>query len=447
MLMVFLACLALGTFRAEWTYNVPVTSLFMRVAVAVVPVATVLVCGFVLGVFQVPASTKRLWFALAGLVVFGAIQAVHALFPSEYGVVLRPDFYLSLILTVAGAMIGYWFAADVRDLHWGLKRIALLLALLSVYGGLMRLIGAEQLNPLLVPGFPIRLFILFAYCWYLHEWLNRSKWSIGPLLGLAACSLEIFITFHKPILFCALVGSTFLFFYSMWATRRVFAVLGKTGVLIAIAASLFVTVNVSTSGRLIYHINQQVAQNLLHEGARMRYETLAQTMDRLSGRRFALWEEGWNRFKESPLVGVGFGQQIGGWAFNPEDPTGRGIRRSVYLHNGYLDLLVSVGILGSLPVAFALIWWLGLAFRRDLARRMGYLVVPCLAFVSTILAYNLGGGSRVFFSINAFTAFFMAVVVRLADSFSATAPLSNRRYGWVRRPALRGRIRYANARS
>jgi len=447
MLLVFLACLGLGTFRAEWSYNVPETSFVMRVVVAVVPVATVLIAGFALGAFRIRWNTHRLWFACAGLVVLGAVQAVHVLFPSGYGAVLRPDFYLSLILTVAGAMIGYWFAADVRDLQWGLKKIALLLALLSVYGGLMRLIGADQIHPLLVPGFPIRLFILFAYCWYLHEWLNRSKWSLGPLLGLAACSPEVFITFHKPVLFCAVVASTFLFVYSIWVTHRVAAVAARTVALLTIGTSLFVTANLLASGQIVEHVTQVVTQRMLHESARQRGETSGEALARIAGNRLYLWKEGLATFQASPLVGVGFGQQVGGMASNPQDPTGRGLRYSVYVHNGYLDLLLSVGILGTLPVAVALIWWLRVALRRELSRRMGYLVVPCLAFVVSILAYNLGGGSRLFFSLNAFTVFFMAAIVRLAEALPAAVPLSHRRYGWARRPALRGGIRHANARS
>ena len=447
MLVVFLACLALGSFRFEWTYGIPEGSFFMRVAVAVVPVAVVLISGLAVGAFRLRGNARRWWFALMGGAIFGTIVAVHALVPHEFTASLRPDFYLSLTLTIAGAMIGYWFAADLRDLQWGLKSIAFFLALLSVYAGLMRLIGARELSPLLVPGWPVRLFILFAYCWYLHEWLNRSRWSIGPLLGLVACSPEVFMTFHKPTLFCAVVASAFLFFYSLWATRRVTAIVARTAVLALIGVSMLLAANLFASGQLFERINREVAQRMLHEGARKRNETLGEAVERMAGNRFYLWREGLARFQTSPLIGVGFGQQIVGRESHLEQGAGMGERYAVYVHSGYLDLLVSVGILGSLPIGIALIWWLRLTLSRDLAKYRGHLVVPCLAFVFAIFAYNLGGGSRVFFSLNAFLVFFMAVIVRLADGLPAATPLAIPRYGAVGSLSPRRRIRYVGGRS
>jgi O-antigen ligase len=112
-----------------------------------------------------------------------------------------------------------------------------------------------------------------------------------------------------------------------------------------------------------------------------------------------------------------------------------------------LDLLLSVGILGALPVAIALIWWFRLAFGRDLAKYRGQLVIPCLAFVVAILIYNLGGGSRVFFSLNAFLLFFMAVIVRLADGLPVASRLPVPGYGSVGAVSPRRRIRYVGGRS
>ena len=447
MLVVFLACLWLGTFRFEWTVGVPETNFFMRVALAAVPVAIVLVSGFTVGAFRIGGNARRWGFALIGAGIFGTILAVQALFPNEFTASLRPDFYLSLVLTIAGAMIGYWFAADLRDLQWGLKRIAFFLALLSVYAGLLRLIGMSQFAPLLVPGWPLRLFILFAYCWYLYEWLSRSRWSIGPLLGLVACSPEVFISFHKPILFCAVVASTLVFFYSIWATRRIPTIVARSALLPAIGLSVLVSANVLTSGQVFEGMKEKVTRRMLHEGARTRNETFGQAVERVAGNRFFLWREGLSRFRTSPLIGVGFGQQITGRGFHPEEGAGRGERFAVYVHNGYLDLLISVGILGALPVGIALLWWLRLALRRDLARRGGQLVVPCLAFVITVLVYNMAAGSRVFFSLNAFLVFFMAVIVRLADGLPAAVSRAIPRYGLVSPLWPRSGIRYVSGRS
>lgn len=404
--------LAIALMRNEWTSGFAQFSFFQRIATAVVPLGILVITGFFVGAFRYRGDARRLFVMVLGACVFGAIVFAHSVAPSGVVAAVNPDFYVVLAQMAVCAAIGYWMAHDARDARWVLSRCALCLALVSVYGGIVRLLGVGELSPYLAPGFPVRLFILFAYCWYLHQWLTGPRWSVGALLGIVACSPELILAFHKPVVFCTGLTFVFMFVYSIWATRRVYAVVTRCALLIVLGALVFIAADVAQGSRISAHVKNTIKHRYLHASAAERYESLFEKLERVAGGRFELWRSAASRFTESPIVGSGFGQN-----FSPGSSRTRGVN----VHNGYLDLLIAAGIVGALPVIAGLIWWLTLVSRRSVTRQMGTVVTPCLAYVVSIMVYNVVGCSQTFFALNSFVVFVMAIAAGLADQALATA--------------------------
>ena len=370
-----------------------------------------------------------------GASVFGAIVFGHSVARSSVLAYVRPDFYVVFAQMAVCAAIGYWMARDPRDVRWMLSRCALCLAVLSVYGGIARITGLGWSYPYLVPAYPVALFIVFGHCWYLNQWLTSPRRPIGALLGILACSPMLLMTFHKPIVFCVVVSSLFMAAYTLWASRRVYTILTRAALLLVTGAALFLVVEVASSNRISARLESQFRDRYLHQSSAARHETFRQTLERLSSGRFELWRASLARFAESPLVGSGFGQRMRSVASKD---------RGVHVHNGYLDLLISAGAVGALPVLLGVAWWFSLVSRRRVAMQVGSLTIPCIAFTVSVMAYNLGGVSRSFFALNSFAIFIMAIAVGLADHALAMTRERNRYYNWLGRLPSRRHLPYGN---
>ena len=431
-------CLMVALLRYEWKWGLPEISFLRRVATAIIPLAVLMTTGFVTGAFRYRGSPRRLFLILLGASLFGAIVISHRVAPSGVLASVRPDFYVVLAQMAVCAAIGYWMARDARDVHWMLSRCALCLAAISVFGGITRVLGMEQSNPYLVPAFPVALTVMFGHCWYLSQWLNGPRRSIWPLLGILACSPMLLMTFHKPIVFGLVVSSAFISVHSMWATRRVYTILTRGALLLVIGCSMFFVADAASSNQISARLEDKIRDKYLHQTVAARYESFGETLERMSAGRIQLAKNAIAIFVESPLVGTGFGQKVG--------KVGE-MRSAVHVHNGYLDLLISAGVVGALPVFGGIIWWFTLALRRSVAAQMGPLIIPCVGFTVSVMAYNLGGVSRSFFALNSFAIFIMAITVGLADQALAMTGERNRYYNWLARFSSRRPLRHADGRS
>lgn len=142
-------------------------------------------------------------------------------------------------------------------------------------------------------------------------------------------------------------------------------------------------------------------------------ETAEPPVDRggglLTGRPI-LWRAGWDTFRESPLLGVSHEELIQRAESHLSDPSWTPDLQAGGLHNGYLTVLVSSGILG----AAALLWWLvgflgrtvrGLGFRN---RRSTPAYAFCLLFLGLMGIMELFE-SRIFYQVNIFMVLFWMV--------------------------------------
>jgi len=365
-----------------------------------------------MGAWHVHRLSGRLVFVLLGgllPIVSMIVQAFGHLDVEREALADYP--MLGFVQAVLFGFTGYWLAKDKKEVGWLLRNLALCCAVGSTLGAFARAASLED-YPFLVPSFPVRLIFLFGHCWYLRQWLALRQWRLGSLMGLVACAPEVWISFHKPIVFSASVASLFLIGYSIWITKRPIIVLCRMAVLVVLAAVSIWVANAFTSGRVAQEVEEIVYTKFLKQDVGKQISLDDETLlKKASGGRLDLWEKALAQIGQNPLFGSGFDV-----AFVTENEG-----ENIYVHNWYLELLLSVGCVGALPVFAALLWWLRLVTRRRVINQAGSLVMPCLACIVGLMAYNLGGSIRIFFSMTSFAVLLMAVCTRLADQSLAAA--------------------------
>jgi hypothetical protein len=415
--VVVALCMALSILGAEWTRQFSGGGFFwLRGTSRIGPSLCLFVLAIGTGAFHGCAGGRRSFYALAGGILIACalvLQASGIGIGDEENLATFDYTSLSLIQAVLFGLMGYWIAQDDREIKWLLSRIAFVCALGSTLGGCNRMAGLEAI-PFLVPDWSTRLVFLFGHCWYLNRWLTLPQGHLGALLGLMACSPEVWISFHKPIVFSALVVSAFLFCYSIWTSRWPIMVVRRTAILVSLAAMAFIVVNRTTSGQLLTSVEERFYERFLHQEDSSRVDwRVDNILEKASGGRLTIWREARERIGRHPFVGAGSGQSFG---------TAAAVD-SVYVHNWYLDILLSVGIVGALPIFAGLLWWLRLVARKRVLNYAGNIVVPCLAYIVGLMAYNMGGSIRVFFSMTSFAVLIMAIAARLADRAMASLPV------------------------
>jgi len=413
--IVIAFCLGLSILGAEWTWGYSGGEFFwLRGISRIFPSACLLLLAIVTGAFGVRPNGIRFHFAVfGGLCFVGALMAQMTLSTKTERLVSFDYATLGTIQTVLFAFMGYWIGQDEREAKWLLQRFALACACASIFTTICRVAGLSG-YPFLDAAWPVMLIVLFGYCWYLYAWLTSPWANPGSLFGVAACSLEVWVTFAKPIIFSAVVGSLFLFLYSMWTTRKRLTVVGKAGILSAMAAITLMAANAYTSGRMAAAVEDTIYNKFLHtdETKMYRIDSFEDLLEKASGGRWKMWQEAMGRFYENPWFGSGFGQSFSGIA-NDE---------SIYVHNWYLDLLLSIGIVGSLPIFAVVVWWIVLVTRKRVVVGQKHFIVPCLAYFVSIMAYNCGGSIRIFFTMQSLMVLIMAITAALADRVLASTP-------------------------
>ena len=99
---------------------------------------------------------------------------------------------------------GFIYAARPGDVYKLLSIFAKFAAWASFLVFSLRLAGVPESVPFCIAYWPARLFLLFGFCWYLAHYIAVTKHSQRSLIGLAACSLEVIVMLHKPILLATL---------------------------------------------------------------------------------------------------------------------------------------------------------------------------------------------------------------------------------------------------
>jgi len=355
------------------------------------------------------ATFNRFLFLGLGFVLVLTLQGVlHPEAATTYSQFLLIEFVALPLWGIAG----FLYAAQADSTERLLGVFALCAAWGSVFSFGLRLAGVPVSIPFVIAGWPMRLFFLFGFCWYLSRFLAAARVSHRTLAGLVACGLEVVITLQKPIIWTTLFSvATLLLIFRTHLTRRRFGKTMTTLLKSTVAVVLvLVAVNSVSQGVVTQEIKAFISNRVIHQTE----EEDTITLRRAAGGRFELWEVVLKDFGVSPWVGSGV-KEI-------ESEGG-----SVSMHNGYLDLLFIAGICGFIPVAIGG----GILLRRVVrslnGRSMLLVQSSCLAYIVGILMFNLGGTSRLFPGVSYFIALVCGISLRLAvDSRPQTIQVAPR---------------------
>jgi len=304
-----------------------------------------------------------------------------------------PWVYFSLGQALICGFIGCRIGQTPHAAEWTLKMLARAAAVLSVY----KFLTPEPLEGASFPpvgvGWPVQLFILFGFCWYVSAAISAPRPSKEMILAASACVLEVFVAFHKPVVFAGLSSLVSLVLIEQFLPKRrergSLRLIWGAGLL---AIAMFAAFKV-TGGVLLERYREEFFVKYLHMSANASqgmFELDETTVERFSGGRFDLWSQAVDLFWKSPWVGSGPAQRF----------YSRG--QEVHAHDGYLELLYSVGVVGALAhIGAAWIWLQHTIFARGLALR-ARLIIPIAAYIGGFLGYETGGGATALYTLLSF---------------------------------------------
>jgi O-antigen ligase len=304
------------------------------------------------------------------------------------------------ILAFMTGCIGLRLGSDSRLAYRLLDRAALGIAWIAIPIFVLGDPPTPMPFPAPYAGFPMRLFTLFGFCWYLHAWMNEGNLVSRRLLGLAACSFPVLVAFHKPVILAAtfsILSITLLQWRQGQGVRATIRLL----LVACISVALFIGADVASDGEISSHYQEVFIRKYLHyDTESMGKGQYSDVIESASGGRFLIWEICWQRFKSNPIFGTGLGQviQLNEW----------GERWEIPVHNLYLDMLLSVGVFGCIPVCLGAVLFLKRALKR-ISGSDAQWVIPVLAYVAGIAAFNMAGDTNLYWFQTAFLVFLMGM--------------------------------------
>ena len=398
--VVTLICLGISIFGNEWAWGTIVPLLLSWISHGT-PICLLLLFVFAYKVHLggLPGRVRTGIYLCVTLYLM--LLAVGIL--AWYDASPSPWVYVSLVQAIVCGFIGCRIGQNGEAAYWTLKTIARLSALMSVYEFVTPELEANSSFPAIGIGWPVQLFILFGFCWYVFCALKAQKLTLETILGIAACMLEVFISFHKPLVFAGL-GSIFVlvFVWQFGGQERGRGNLRLAVGIVLLAGAAIAAVSV-TQGAILDEYRDEFFIKYLHMNPSDPGSVGVdeKTITKFSGGRFDLWQQGIDLFWESPWVGSGLGH-----TFYAESSA-----QEVHAHNGYIELLYSLGVVGAiLHLMPAWIWFRESILLPGLQRRM-VIVGPIAAYIGGILAFNMGGSTIIFFTLLSFIALLMGIAL------------------------------------
>jgi len=382
-----MAILAILFLTTDWTYGSPNTGalMFARFATRTGVAAQMLSVYGILAWISLQGRLSRIDKLLGTAIVVGTtfvavIVALVLMIPTDHTVFLSPESYvyefLAPIAFWAGLRVGFRRENVYLILNW----MAWGLAVISFISYALRVINIPGFPP--VTYWPKTIFVL-GFFWFFMK-LVCFRFRVADLIGLVLTSLEVLLAFTKHTYIDTIVTLAalicFLVVNKDLRPGNLVRVIASIALIGAAAGAYYTFGTVETQKDIDFRLNRMVSTNTTNRDL----HTEGSFMEGLANGRLDIWLAAWERLESSPLVGHGFGQ-------SNNAVTGS---QQVSFHNGYLDWLVSVGLLGALPVAIAVIgWWK--AIWRCIAGIKGEPMVAYMAAIAVgYMVANLGSSTR-----------------------------------------------------
>jgi O-antigen ligase len=257
-------------------------------------------------------------------------------------------------------------------------------------------VGTEAPGLIGPPGWPVRYALMFGFSWFLAKAVS-DRARPTHLIGLALSSLEVVVAFHKVFIF----GSTAVIIavLAFGRGRDALARWLRVGLIVLAAAMAFVVVDAFLRGEMSRRAVDIFYDVFLHATPGDTERPVQMVIEDASGGRLQqVWPLSLEIIDASPLIGSGWEQSV-------TISTGR----QLSLHNGFLDVLASVGILGAAAIAVLLFRWFNAVRQALLKKPHDPVFLGAIAYAAGLLAVNLGGVQRHFFGEIFFAVFVLSV--------------------------------------
>jgi len=372
----------------EWTTGNLLPSIIYTVLLPLVPVVAFLFFALQ-GSFS-PRSLSRTetakWLGIVIVIgIFWFMVLLERLIPSSSDTNPPWSFLLINMLLPAWVLVGFWLGAYPIQIEVFSRKLAMILAIASL---IITIVSYTDLGMFGWNWWPIRLTFLFAYFWFFYEVIVREGpgWY-GSLFGLFCASSQVIYPLQKPIVYAAVIGTLLLLVLVIIRRDLIFKRFFRLVGLLSLIIVIFISINIYTEGSFFGEKIDNIITAWFHDnpedfsGVDI---TDTQSLNRIMGNRIAIWQGVWYRFDESPLVGSGFHQ----------------LTTDSYLaeiHSYFIDIILGVGFLGTLPIALGLlIWFFGL-FGKKRATSPAW-IVPLSAFAISVIAYGFIGNFAIFYT-------------------------------------------------
>lgn len=430
---LLLIAIGVGTLACEWSWGQSVEGIY-RYMCYISVLLIVILCGLELRLFNAkfPSNILNSLILLISLSIMVILAEKLHTSPSDvpFGRYIALIYYTFILSVICGA-IGFQIGRFRQDTYIIFNTTAKAIAILTIYAYYIGEPGefGETKFPSPYVGFPFFLFSIFSVCWFLYGLLRERTIFGRTSLWLIASLIPVLVNFHKPIIFSVLVSTFVLIAIDAVTKGNTIKTIWKTISLSIIVAAIYFGANVISHGQTEDTYVNKFYNNFLHisrgDNIRLDYDFI----NSASGKRVDIWQGNIRTFLESPLVGTGFGQTT-----SAEGYTASG--GFIPVHNGFIDLLLSVGILGFMLLLVGLAWWLRTTMKPVIRQPDLRFLQPVVAYVFGIMAYNLGGTSRLFHFLTIFVAFCMGLAsghvypirskLTVNGSISTTSRLSRR---------------------
>lgn len=393
------------SFGKEWfwqstgsPYRLTLISLFL-------PPLMLLVMAAILQAFKNNSLFGRLSFAAF---LFFMCIAASIILPSPYKGRIGIDFYLMLFAVYISILLGYKIGYSSLSLDTLLYRSAAFLGLLGYFSFFYTLMpstsGLVAYNILSI-GWPMRLIEMFSLFYFLHRFLYLKDRNIFSIICFIGALLACILLFTKNIILPVIVGILIYFVILLfWSEKqRRAAILFRIISSLLVIVFLFFVIDNLSKGSYSSKINEEFYGHIIKS------ENISKIdLETATSSRTTLWKDIIPRFSYSPIFGNGFGQSIRIGV----------VGETIPLHNGFLDLLVSVGLLGFSIFLFAIIDWFKIVGNKRVFIHSNGYNLAILAYVIATLAFNLGSTSRLFYATSCFSFFLMALIYGYAKSLN-----------------------------
>jgi hypothetical protein len=388
----------------EWTWDGAISFYIRSGLFAAVPMM-LLPFGFWLKAFNWRVYPSKILFGGATLLIWFLLVILIAkigwssIYPTD--LTMERMAYYVIFLVVGYGLLGFRIGMYQKYSKRFFEFCAAGIIPLSIFWTIAFII--EKKINIILPfpfhaAFPVGMLVIFSYVWYLFKFINEKKIRITTIASILVTLFNVFYVMSKPIVFMAIVCTIVILLLALPEIVR------HSGrrlrfMLVIILPIIFIRVWMGFNPEGLENYSNQMYSRFMHADEGYAFSDTDELLQRASGGRTLLWSVVNERFMDSPIVGAGFGQV-------EETTSGE----YIHFHNGYIDLLLSVGILGVIPLLVILIRWLKSVAWPILRRREEDAFIPIVVYIFGVFFYNFGGMSRVFIFHSTFVALLACIL-------------------------------------